>query len=122
MEGRGYSLVGSVDMCSVQGANQRSPDCESRRVFVGRAGKSRFGLCDDWELRSIFGRWVQWILGSLGRLEARAARIYRAYEDGETSGDWHGEQGHARHVVCWMLYTITMNGDRNWGKVQEELR
>jgi hypothetical protein len=31
MEGRGYSLVGSVDMCSVQGANQRSPDCEYRQ-------------------------------------------------------------------------------------------
>jgi hypothetical protein len=35
MEGRGFSLVGSVDMCSVQGANQRSPDCEYRRsLFV----------------------------------------------------------------------------------------
>lgn len=34
MEGRGYSLVGSVDMCA-QAANKGSPDCESRRsLFV----------------------------------------------------------------------------------------
>jgi hypothetical protein len=125
MEGRGFSLVGSVDMCSVQGANQRSPDCEYRQGLCLLSWDVPIRVVKPLGADGIFGCEDQWILGSLGRLETSPERrYYGVHKNGEAFGHWSQTIGQSEYKVCRMpavVYNYKKRGTRLGEQLKKEL-